>query len=106
MVNLARPVVSQPISEKFMNTSSSAIAGKVALVTGASRGIGLAIAQSLAQLGAAVSLTARNGQKLNEAVAGLRQRGVRAEAIVADFSTAGGLRTAVQQTEQKLGPIE
>lgn len=89
-----------------MNTSSSAIAGKVALVTGASRGIGLAIAQSLAQLGAAVGLTARNGQKLNEAVAGLRQRGMRAEAIVADLTTAAALRTLVEQTEQKLGPIE
>jgi 3-oxoacyl-[acyl-carrier protein] reductase len=89
-----------------MNGNSNAVAGKVALVTGASRGIGLAIAPSLAHLGAVVSLTARNAQKLGEAAAAIRRSGARAEAVVADLTTSAGIATVVKQTEQRLGPIE
>ena len=89
-----------------MNANSNAVAGRIALVTGANRGIGLAIAQSLARLGAVVSLTARNAQKLSEAAAGIRHSGARAEAVVADLTTSAGIATVVQQTEHRLGPIE
>jgi 3-oxoacyl-[acyl-carrier protein] reductase len=89
-----------------MTGNSAALAGKVALITGANRGIGLAIAQSLARLGAVVSLTARNPQKLAEAATSIRQSGAQAEAIVADLTTSASIAAVVQQTEQKLGPIE
>ena len=46
--------------------------GKIALVTGASRGIGLAIARSLAGMGAKVGVCARDAKKLETAAAGLK----------------------------------
>ncbi|HJY86898.1 MAG TPA: SDR family NAD(P)-dependent oxidoreductase, partial [Candidatus Acidoferrales bacterium] len=52
-----------------------AIAGQVALVTGASRGIGLAIARRLGRMGARVAICARNAQALERVAGELRQEG-------------------------------
>ena len=57
------------------------LSGQVALVTGASRGIGLAIARRLGEMGARVSLCARSQEKLEEAVAGLRAAGIEARGL-------------------------
>ena len=73
------------------------VAGRVALVTGAGRGIGLAAAQTLASRGARVMCVARSEQQL--AATGL-------DYAVADLGTAAGCATAVADTEQRLGPIE
>lgn len=60
--------------------------GKRALVTGAGRGIGLAIARAYAERGAEVTLCARSGDELDSAVADLRAEGLTAEAMVADVT--------------------
>ena len=64
------------------------LAGKVALITGASRGLGWAMAQSLAQRGAHVVLNARNGAALDARVAELHRQGLSGESAAFDVNDA------------------
>lgn len=61
------------------------LAGKVAIVTGASQGIGLSIALELARQGADVVITARNQSKLTDLAAAIRQTGARVETVPGDL---------------------
>jgi NADP-dependent 3-hydroxy acid dehydrogenase YdfG len=80
--------------------------GVVALVTGASRGIGLAIAQTLGRMGAKVSLCARDTKRLEDVAALFEREGMRALAVPADVTRANEIAPLVAKTEQSLGPIE
>jgi 3-oxoacyl-[acyl-carrier protein] reductase len=80
--------------------------GKVALVTGASRGIGLAIAQSVAGMGMKVGLCARDPKRLDDAASKLRAAGATVAAFVADVSDPDEIGALVEKTEKALGPIE
>ena len=73
------------------------VEGRVALVTGASRGIGRATAELLASRGATVMCVARGERELGE---------VGLEYIVADLGTPEGCTNAVTETERRLGPID
>ncbi len=71
--------------------------GKVSLVTGASRGIGRAIATALAAQGAQVVLGARDEAKLAEAVSQIEAQGGRAEALALDVCDRGSVEAAVER---------
>jgi len=83
-----------------------AIAGEVALVTGASRGIGLAIAHRLGRMGARVAICARSGPTLDRAAEELRRAGVETLAMTADVTRPAEVATLVERTRTALGPID
>ena len=82
-----------------------ALTGRTALIIGASRGIGRAIAASLAREGARVALVARGEEALRATVAALRAEGAEAHAIVADVATEAGAQAAVGQAIETLGGV-
>src|SRR5271165_5488268 len=82
------------------------LAGKTALVTGASRGIGFAIAETLGRMGAKVSICARDPKKLEDAAAKLQTAGIEVAAATADVTSAKDIAALVAKIEQSLGSIE
>jgi 3-oxoacyl-[acyl-carrier protein] reductase len=80
------------------------IAGKVALITGGSRGIGRAISKELASEGCAVAIVARNQASIAEAVDEVRAAGGRAVGISADLSALENIDRVVTETSARLGP--
>jgi 3-oxoacyl-[acyl-carrier protein] reductase len=84
---------------------NTALAGKVALVTGGSRGIGRAIALKLASLGADVAICGRDATKLNATETEIRATGVQTIAIAADVARASEVRTLIERVEKELGGI-
>ncbi|HEY6443060.1 MAG TPA: SDR family NAD(P)-dependent oxidoreductase [Candidatus Acidoferrales bacterium] len=87
-------------------TANRLLEGRVALVTGASRGIGRAIAQTLGRMGAMLSLCARDTQKLQSVRHDLEAEGARVLALSADVSRPEDIKSLVQTTERSLGSIE
>jgi NADP-dependent 3-hydroxy acid dehydrogenase YdfG len=87
-------------------SQEAALSGQIALVTGASRGIGLAIARRLGQMGARVSLCARKRANLEEAALALRGAGIEVLATPADVTREDQISALVQKTQQTLGPID
>lgn len=85
--------------------SNTPLAGKVALVTGGSRGIGRAIALKLATLGADVAICGREDAKLAEAEKEIRKAGVRATAIIADVTRATDVAKMIEKVGAVLGGI-
>jgi 3-oxoacyl-[acyl-carrier protein] reductase len=80
--------------------------GSSALVTGATRGIGRAIAETLAAEGARVSICARNDAELQQALAALRQRGADAFGSAVDVADAAALRKWVEDSAARFGGID
>jgi 3-oxoacyl-[acyl-carrier protein] reductase len=83
------------------------LTGRVALVTGASRGIGAAIARALAEAGAVVAINFRNRATEAEGVAAqITAIGRRSITLAADVSESAAVNTMVRAIEDKLGPID
>jgi short-subunit dehydrogenase len=82
------------------------LSGRVAMITGASAGIGAGIARMLASEGARVVLAARRQAALEQVADSIRERGGYAVPIVADLTNDASLRYLVERTRAELGPIE
>lgn len=82
------------------------LSGRTALVTGGSRGIGLAIGTALASAGAQVALAARHGDEAEAAAAQLRAAGMDAIGIAANVSKAQDVEPLVSAVETAFGPID
>lgn len=80
--------------------------GKNAAVTGSSQGIGNAIANSLADEGCNVALSARNQDRLDQAVAELEAKGVKAVGIICDLSTEEGCGKFITEAAAQLGGLD
>src|SRR5215207_2554769 len=82
------------------------LTGKTAIVTGGSRGIGVEMAEALAEAGANLMLCARREEWLAETVEEFRRRGFRAEGKTADVSNAVDVQAVVDETVAKFGRVD
>lgn len=82
------------------------LAGRTALVTGASRGIGRAIALALASAGAGVACAARARDQIESTAAAIEAAGGRARAIPLDVTSGEQIRASVREAESALGSID
>jgi NAD(P)-dependent dehydrogenase (short-subunit alcohol dehydrogenase family) len=92
--------MSTPIQELFD------LNGKVALVTGGSRGLGLQIAESLGQAGARILLTSRKAADLEEATAHLQAQGIDTRWTAADLSQPSEVTRVADEAMQRLGVVD
>ena len=89
-----------------MPTVDFSLAGKTAIVTGGSRGIGRAIAIGLAEAGANVVIGARKPESLAEAVEAVNATGVRGHGVVTNVREMDSLTNLVQETKQTFGRVD
>jgi NAD(P)-dependent dehydrogenase (short-subunit alcohol dehydrogenase family) len=89
-----------------MSSSEITLKGKVVVITGASRGIGEAIARASARAGAAVVLAARKQPDLDRVAAAIREEGGRALPVACHAARADELTALFQRAEAELGPVD
>lgn len=80
--------------------------GRVALITGSSRGLGLAMAEGLAECGATVVLNGRNEQTLNEGAKKLKERGLKADIAAFDVTNEADTRRAIDDAAKRHGRLD
>jgi NAD(P)-dependent dehydrogenase (short-subunit alcohol dehydrogenase family) len=85
---------------------SFSLAGKVAIVTGASSGLGVAFAVGLADAGADIAICARRVEKLEQTKAQVLERGRRCVAVQADVSNPDDCNRVVAETVEQLGKVD
>jgi NAD(P)-dependent dehydrogenase (short-subunit alcohol dehydrogenase family) len=85
--------------------AAASLSGHVAIVTGAGRGFGRAIAERLAAEGAAVTLAARTSSQLAETVARIESRGGRAVAVAGDVTDRDDVGRVVSAARETFGPV-
>jgi 3-oxoacyl-[acyl-carrier protein] reductase len=94
------------VPNENLERSQTILAGQVALVTGGSRGIGLAIARRLGLMGARVAICGRHAERLTQASQALASEGVPALAVVANVTHAADVASMVKRIETELGPLD
>lgn len=80
--------------------------GQVAVVTGASRGMGEAIARRLSTMGAAVVITARNAESLSRVAQSIRENGGQCEAVPCDVANLAQVESLGRAVEKKFGRVD
>jgi len=80
--------------------------GKIALVTGGSRGLGLQIAEALGEAGAKIMLTSRKASDLEHSAAHLQDKGIDTRWIAADASRPEEVRRVAEEAMQRLGRVD
>jgi NAD(P)-dependent dehydrogenase (short-subunit alcohol dehydrogenase family) len=96
----------QTTTQHKNNNSEGMLSNKVALVTGASRGIGAAAAKLFAEEGAGVTLVARTESSLRSVVEEINAKGGKADYIVADLADSASIERAVQTTVERHGRLD
>ena len=81
------------------------LAGQVCAVTGAASGIGEAIAETLAEVGATVALLDRDGPRCDAVAQRLREGGARCEAFEVDVADEAAVQATAQRVRERLGPV-
>lgn len=89
-----------------MNANLFGLAGRLAVVTGSSAGIGLALARGLAQAGAAIVLNGRDAGKLAGTAARLERQGLAVHARAFDVTQRDEVDAAIASIEAEIGPID
>ena len=82
------------------------LSGKVALITGGSRGLGLQIAEALGEMGAKVVITARKAGELEEAKAHLKAMSIDALTVVNDLQNTDAVKPMIEQVVKSHGQID
>ncbi|MFM7073525.1 MAG: SDR family NAD(P)-dependent oxidoreductase, partial [Planctomycetota bacterium] len=82
------------------------MSNRIAFITGASRGIGRACAETLAQAGARVVLAARSLEKLEEVAEGIRSGGGQAFTVAIDLASEESIKEAFARTAKEVGSVE
>ena len=101
---MIRPIpLGEPVSQ---SQSANSLSDKVALITGASSGIGEATAVALARAGAAVAIGARRTDRLESLAQRLRNDGARVLTLELDVTDEGACRGAVDRTQSELGGLD
>lgn len=89
-----------------MNMDRQMLEGKVAIVTGASYGMGQTIAELFAEEGASVVLTARGQEKLDAVVEGIRAKGQNAVGVVADVCSTEDTKKVFETAVKEFGHLD
>jgi NAD(P)-dependent dehydrogenase (short-subunit alcohol dehydrogenase family) len=97
---------SRAFQEQAAVLTGPLISEKTALVTGASRGIGRAIASRLGRMGASVAICARSRDEIERAATAFREEGIKTLPIVADVTRAEDVQRMIDQTRNQFGDIE
>src|SRR3954452_23508444 len=82
------------------------MAGRAALVTGGSSGIGLAVARALGRDGYSLTVSARRADKLSDAVDGLREEGIDAQAVPGNMASEDDIKRVVEEHHSKHGRLD
>jgi gluconate 5-dehydrogenase len=89
-----------------MHSDLFSLKGRLALVTGSSQGIGLALAEGLAGHGAIVVLNGRSAEKMDKAVKALSAKGLAAHGMAFNVTDRAAVAEAVERIERDIGPID
>src|SRR5690606_19884149 len=93
-----------PRTEDGMSGASDGLAGRTVMITGASRGLGAALAVAFAESGASVSVCAREAGTLADTAEAVRRCGVPCVAAAADVTDPLAVEAWVEETARRLGP--